>query len=152
MSLQLFKANINTRREARRHPERRSICGCLNQQGSWRNLAREARPGPLGCGASEKVEKVGSVEDRRQTPILGRCFGSAAGPCQSPAAWRGLPELGLQQRVKKGIPHPVAFSDSLILYGKKNWRHLYDKDARKPERAAALFTVFILFFIIIKLL
>ena len=54
LSLQLFKGHINTRSEERRCPERRSICGCSDHQGSWRNLSGEASPGPLGWGAREE--------------------------------------------------------------------------------------------------
>lgn len=39
----------------------------------------------------------------------------------------------------------MAIADSLIVFGEKNRRHLYDKEAGKLEAAAVLFTVFILF-------
>lgn len=39
----------------------------------------------------------------------------------------------------------MAIADSLIVCREKNKRHLYDKEARKLEAAAMLFTVFILF-------
>lgn len=137
LGLQLFKEHINTGREARRHPERRSICGCSEQQGSCTQLAAEDSSGPLGWGAGEESLACGGGP------------GALPGlPPKSGWAWEspGIRAGAVAERIREVSVASSCGSCRLIncLWGEE-WRHLYDKDAGKLEGAAVLFTVFILF-------
>lgn len=137
LSLQLFKEHINARREARRHLERRSICGCSDQQGAGTNLAAEDSSGPPWGGAEEESLASGGGPVALRGLLL-----------KSGGAW-GSPGLELgaaAERMSEGSTASCCGHCRFInRLWKEEWRHFYDKDAGKLERAAVLFTVFILF-------
>lgn len=86
--------HINSRREARRHPVRRSICGCSDQQGSRRNWL-------------EKQPWAGGQGPREGWGLSSGYFWSQAGP-RGPGHWnqKGLPRVGAAaERELKGREH-----------------------------------------------
>ena len=119
LSLQLFKGHINTRSEARRHPERRSICGCSDHQGSWRKLAGE-KPA-LGHWGEEQGRKFWSMEEAR-VPLWGLPLQSGC-PCEHPGigAGRGAPGTegagATAERELRRREHRIQYSNCRFING-----------------------------------